>query len=115
MQHSSAKMICIEPAQIYIVEGLFILYHSDTRELLDLTLLIHAKDNLKIIRRINRDRDERNYPIDDVLYRYQHHVAPAYEKYIDPYIDELDIIINNNHNFDRGVDLLATYIQSRLD
>lgn len=110
----TSKLISIQTAKIYIVEGLFILHYGDTRELLDLTVLIHAKDNLKIIRRINRDKEERNYPIEDVLYRYQHHVAPAYEKYIDPYIDELDIIINNNKNFDRGVDLLASYIKTQL-
>jgi uridine kinase len=96
------------------VEGLFILYHEDTRKLLDLSLLIHAKDNLKIIRRINRDKEERNYPLEDVLYRYQYHVAPAYEKYIDPYIEELDIIINNNQSFGRGVDLLSAYIREHL-
>ncbi len=111
----TAKLICIHPAKVYIVEGLFILYHEDTRDLLDLTVLIHAKDNLKIIRRINRDKDERNYPLDDVLYRYQYHVTPAYDKYIKPYIDELDIIINNNQSFDKGVDLLSAYIRVHLE
>lgn len=106
-----AKTITIHPAPVYLVEGLFILHHEDTRMLLDLTLLIQAKDNLKIIRRINRDKTERNYPLEDVLYRYQHHVAPAYEKYIEPYLDEIDIIINNNKSFDKGVDLIAAYIQ----
>jgi uridine kinase len=110
----SAKLIRILPAKVYIVEGLFILHHADTKDLLDLTVLIHAKENLKIIRRINRDREERNYPLEDVLYRYQYHVTPAYEKYIDPYVDELDIIINNNQNFDRGVELLTAFIKAHL-
>ncbi|MBK9223296.1 MAG: uridine kinase [Saprospiraceae bacterium] len=111
---SRAKLLQIPPAKIYIIEGLFILYHQDTRDLLDLSILIHAKDNLKIIRRINRDKEERNYPIEDVLYRYQYHVAPAYDRYIDPYIDELDLIINNNNSFDKGVDVLSAFIQSNL-
>ncbi|MBK9107381.1 MAG: uridine kinase [Saprospiraceae bacterium] len=108
--HHEAKTVTVLPAAVYLVEGLFILHHEDTRELLDLTVLIHAKDNLKIIRRITRDKTERNYPLEDVLYRYQHHVAPAYEKYIEPYLDEIDIIINNNKSFDKGVDLIAAYI-----
>ncbi|MBK7695095.1 MAG: hypothetical protein IPI30_12440 [Saprospiraceae bacterium] len=36
---------------------------------------------------------ERNYPLEDVLYRYQHHVAPAYELYIQPFQEDLDLII----------------------
>ncbi len=108
------RTIYVEPSKIYLVEGLFILHHEDTRELLSLSILIHAKENLKMIRRIKRDSTERNYPAEDVLYRYQHHVAPAYEKYISPYLDDLDIIINNNRNFDGGVDLLTSYIRSYL-
>ncbi|MBK8955015.1 MAG: uridine kinase [Saprospiraceae bacterium] len=109
-QFQEAKTVTIVPAPVYLVEGLFILHHEDTRALLDLTVLIHAKDNLKIIRRIQRDKSERNYPLEDVLYRYQHHVAPAYEKYIEPYLDEIDIIINNNRSFEKGVELIAAYI-----
>ncbi len=113
-ENQDAKQVIIQPAQIFIIEGLFILHHEDTRNLLDLSVLIHAKDNLKIIRRINRDKSERNYPLEDVLYRYEHHVAPAYDKYIDPYVDELDLIINNNKSFDRGLEVLTAYIQSKL-
>ncbi len=110
----AAKILEIQTAKVYIVEGLFIFYHEDTRNLLDLTVLIHAKENLKIIRRITRDKEERNYPLEDVLYRYQHHVAPAYDRYIEPYLDEIDVIINNNKSFDKGIALLASYIKQGL-
>ncbi len=108
------KELVIQTAKVYIVEGLFIFYHEDTRNLLDLSVLIHAKENLKIIRRITRDKQERNYPLEDVLYRYQHHVAPAYDRYIEPYLDEIDIIINNNNSFEKGMGLLASYIRQAL-
>lgn len=108
------KTIVIYPAPVYLVEGLFILHNQDTRDMLDLKVLIQAKDNLKIIRRITRDKEERNYPLEDVLYRYQHHVAPAYEKFIEPYLSEIDIIINNNTSFDKGIDLMAAFIRQHL-
>lgn len=111
---ATAKMITIEPAKVYIVEGLFIFHDKDIRNILDLTILIHARDELKIIRRINRDKNERNYPIEDVLYRYQYHVAPSYDKYISPYLDEIDLIINNNSNFDRAVNVIRAFIISQL-
>ncbi|MBK6821551.1 MAG: uridine kinase [Saprospiraceae bacterium] len=107
--------IQIVPARIYIVEGLFIFYREEVRKLLDLKVLIHAKDELRIIRRIKRDQAERNYPLEDVLYRYQHHVAPAYELYIQPFQEDLDLIINNNLHFNKGVDLMTAYLRSILD
>lgn len=106
----SPKEIKTTAAPVIIVEGLFILHRQEIRSLMNLSVLIHARDELKLIRRIHRDQQERNYPLDDVLYRYQHHVSPAYQKYIAPYLDEVDLTINNNKHFLNGVDLLASYI-----
>lgn len=103
------------PAPVIIVEGLFVLHFSQIRQLLDLSVFLHAKENLKVIRRIRRDQVERNYPLDDVLYRYEHHVLPTFEKYIKPYIDDCDLIINNNHKFDMGLMVIKGFIQNWLD
>ena len=81
---------------------------------MDLKIYIHAKENLKVIRRIFRDQVERNYPIDDVLYRYQHHVLPAFEKYIEPHKEKADIVINNNHNFELGLSVMEHFLKSKL-
>ncbi len=113
--HSQEQWITIVPAEVYIVEGLFIFHNQDVNKMLDLKILIHANEAIKIKRRINRDKNERNYDLEDVLYRYEHHVAPSYAKYIEPYIEGIDIIINNNTSFAKGVDLLSAYIRSKLD
>ena len=68
----------------------------------------------KIIRRIHRDRIERNYPLEDVLYRYQNHVLPAYEKYIYPHKDEVDVIINNSKNYSMGLKIMVGYLKNHL-
>ncbi|MEP7195134.1 MAG: P-loop NTPase fold protein [Saprospiraceae bacterium] len=106
--------IRIEPAKIYILEGIFIFHNREIFDLLDLKVLIHAKDQLKIDRRIKRDQIERNYPIDDVLYRYKHHVMPAYKNYIQPYFDDMDIIVNNNAHFNRALDLFKSYLKDQI-
>jgi uridine kinase len=108
------KLLQFNPAPIIIVEGLFILYFEEIRKILDLSLFVQAKDNLKVIRRIRRDQTERNYPIDDVLYRYENHVMPAYEKYIKPFADDVDIIINNNKHFDQALQVVKGFITSYL-
>ena len=82
---AEARMLTFHPAPVIIVEGLFVFHYKEMRKLLDLKIFLHAKDNLKVVRRIKRDRVERNYPLEDVLYRYEHHVLPAYEKYVQPH------------------------------
>lgn len=108
------QMLTFKPAPILLVEGLFVFHFKKIRNILDLKIFLHAKENLKVIRRIKRDQIERNYPLDDVLYRYQHHVLPAYEKYIEPYTQEADIVINNNENFEMGLEVLAGYLKNYL-
>ena len=111
---AKAKMLRFQPAPILIIEGLYVFHYKKIRNLLDLKIFLHAKDNLKVIRRIKRDGVERNYPIDDVLYRYQNHVLPSFEKYIEPYMEQADIIINNNDNFDMGLQVIEGFLQSKL-
>ncbi|MEM7574841.1 MAG: AAA family ATPase [Bacteroidota bacterium] len=106
------SILTFQPAPIVIVEGLFVFHYKKVRQMLDLKIFLHAKDNLKVVRRIKRDRVERNYPLEDVLYRYEHHVLPAYEKYVAPYKDIADIIVNNNSDFNEGLKVVRGYLNS---
>lgn len=111
---AKSRTLTFRPAPIIIVEGLFVFHYKKIAPLFDLKVFINAKENLKVIRRIYRDQVERNYPIEDVLYKYEHHVLPAYEQYIRPYQEDADIIINNNENFDRGLEVLTGFLKCRL-
>lgn len=102
------------PAPIIIVEGLYTFHFKKIRKLMDVKVFLHAKENLKVVRRIKRDKTERNYPLEDVLYRYEHHVLPSYEKYILPYREKADIIINNNKNYRAGLQIMIGFIRDHL-
>ncbi len=109
------KTLIFKPAPVIIVEGLFVFHLKEVFDVCDLKIFIDAKENLKVIRRIKRDRVERNYPLDDVLYRYENHVLPTFEKFILPYKSEADIVINNNVNFNAALEVVKGFIQSKLN
>lgn len=111
---ATPKQIVVNPAPVIIVEGLFVFHYKELRKMLDLRIFLHAKDNLKVIRRIKRDQIERNYPLDDVLYRYEHHVLPSYEKYVEPYISKADIIVNNNTDFNMGLQVVRAFVKTKI-
>jgi uridine kinase len=108
------EVLCFKPAPVIIVEGIFVFHFKKIKRLLDLKVFLHAKENLKVIRRIKRDQVERNYPIEDVLYRYEKHVLPTFERYIEPYMDDADIVVNNNSDFSAGLEVLKGFIADRL-
>lgn len=114
-KEATPKILTFEPAPVIIVEGIFVFHYKKMRELFDLKIFLHAKENLKVIRRIKRDRVERNYPLEDVLYRYENHVMPTFEKYILPYLDTADLVINNNERFDMGLEVVRGFLHSKIN
>ena len=111
----TASKLIFEPRPIVLIEGIFIYYYQEIKDLLDLKLFLNVKATTALTRRIKRDRLERDYPLEDVLYRYQNHVLPTYERCIQPFEKEADLIINNYHNFDRGLDVIVAYLRSLLE
>ncbi len=109
------RQLTFHPKKILVVEGLFIFHESDIFNLLNLSVMVHAKSVLAIIRRIKRDRGERNYPLEDVLYRYEHHVLPAYHKYIFPYMDKVDLIINNNRHYRHSLEVFCAFLKEKIE
>ena len=108
------KELVFRPAPIVVVEGIFVFYFEEIAKLLDLKVYIDAQEHVKLHRRIVRDRDERGYDLQDVLYRYAHHVAPTYEKYIQPFKAEADIVIPNNRHFENGLAVLVGYLRGKV-
>ncbi|TAE71617.1 MAG: uridine kinase [Bacteroidetes bacterium] len=109
-----AANIVINPTSILIVEGLFIFHKEEISNLFDLKVFIDVEDFIGLKRRILRDNTERGYPLDDVLYRYEHHVFPAYQQFIAPYKAKADIIIPNNLHFEKGLEVLITFLKTKV-
>lgn len=112
--NAEPKLLTFRSAPIIVVEGLFVQYFEEISNELDLRVFIEAKDHVKLGRRIKRDQVERGYDLDDVLYRYQYHVMPVYERLIEPLMHYADLVIPNNSQFDRALHVLTGYLRSRL-
>lgn len=111
---AESKQITLNPAPIIVVEGIFVLHCKEIADLLNLKVYIDAKDHIKLKRRIIRDDEERGYDLSDVLYRYEHHVMPTYERYIKPHKSEADVIVPNHTNFDEAIKVLSAFIRSKI-
>lgn len=106
--------ITLKPAPVIIAEGIFLFNFPEILRELDLKIFLEAKEHVKLIRRISRDKEERGYDLEDVLYRYQHHVAPNYERYILPFREEADIIIPNNRHYEKALEVLTVFIKQKI-
>ncbi|MBS7562973.1 uridine kinase [Mucilaginibacter sp. Bleaf8] len=96
--HAVPKIMEIKPAPILIVEGLFIFHFHKIAEQLDMKIFIDTHENVALERRLKRDLEERGYSNEDVMYKWENHVVPAYQEFLLPYKDSCHKIVINNTN-----------------
>lgn len=112
---ATPKKIIYKPQPVILVEGIFIFHYQKIVELMDLKIFVDAKDYIKLQRRLTRDRLERGYDADDVLYKYENHIMPSYYKYIAPHKEEADLVVPNNTDFKMAADVVKAFIQSKIN
>lgn len=105
----------IEPRELLIVEGLYVMYYPFLREALDYSVYLTVDKKLQLERRLKRDMSERNYTREDIIYQWNNHVMPSYDQHVRPFKRSSDLIITNNETFDDNIHILMDKIHEKLD
>ncbi len=113
---SSKKAVqYIEPRELLIVEGLYVMYYPFLRKSLDYSVYLTVDKTLQLERRLKRDMTERNYKREDIIYQWNNHVMPSYDAHVRPFKQESNLIITNNEKFDDNIHILMAKIHEKLD
>lgn len=108
------KEITFHSAPVIVIEGLFIYTHKKLDALFDLKLYVEASLDNMLQRRLLRDAKERGMTEEQIIYQWEEHVLPAYNQFLLPYRENVDLIIVNNTHFDRSFDLLTNHLNTLL-
>lgn len=110
----SKEKVTQEPKDVIIIEGMFGLYSEKLRELMDIKIFVDTPSDLRILRRLLRDINERGRTVESVINQYITSVRPMHEKYIKPTKQYADIIVPDGGYNDIAIDILITKIKSIL-
>lgn len=105
----------IDPCNVIIVEGLFVLEEESIRNLLDIKIFVDTPADIRFIRRLVRDIKERKRELDNIVSQYQNTVRIMHEQFIEPSKKFADIIIPEGGSNEVAIDLIATKIKNILD
>ena len=83
----------IVPAKIILVEGILLFAVPEVRELLDIKIFIDVKDDIRLLRRIERDLVERGRSLEDIKIQYVSTVKPMHQLFVSPSKLYADVII----------------------
>ena len=113
--HNRAKdTTTVEPREIIIVEGILILEDERIRDLLDIKVYVDTDADIRILRRLVRDIDERGRTVESVIDQYLTMVRPMHMEFTEPTKRYADIIIpEGGHNY-VAIDILMAKIRDIL-
>ena len=103
-----------EPQDVIIVEGIMVLEDKRLRDLMDIKLFVDTDDDIRIIRRIKRDMEERGRSLDSVIEQYTSVVKPMFHQFIEPTKRYADIIIPEGASNVVAIDVINTKIAAIL-
>ena len=99
---------------IIVLEGILILHDPELRKLMDIKVYVDTDDDVRLIRRIRRDVNERGRSLDSILDQYENSVRPMQLQFIEPTKRYADIIIPEGGYNLVAIDLLKTKVQALL-
>lgn len=89
----SSETRTVKPRGILIVEGILILELIEVRDLLDVKVYIDTDDDLRLIRRLRRDIQERGRTLDSVVTQYLTTVRPMHHEFVEKSRRYADLIL----------------------
>lgn len=107
-------LITIDPSDLIIVEGLFLFHYQKVKALLDYSIFIDVHPSTQLDRRLYRDQETRGYSREAILYQWDNHVLPCYDKYLMPYKKEANFIFRNDIHADEDFVELTQELDKRL-
>lgn len=104
----------IAPAAVIIVEGLFAWWDEAVRGQFDLRLFVDAAPDLRFIRRLRRDVEERGRTTESVIRQYLETVRPMHDRWIEPARAQAHVVLTNSGAWEETAHRLKQNLAARL-
>lgn len=79
-----AETITVNPAKIILVEGILIYANEELRDMLDIKIFVDTDSDVRFIRRLQRDVNDRGREVNSVISQYLETVRPMHNQFVEP-------------------------------
>ncbi len=104
----------IEPNPVVIVDGILILAEPELRELMDIKVFVETDSDLRFIRRLLRDTQERGRSVDSVIRQYQETVRPMHLEFVEPSRRHADVIVPFGRENRVAISMLVARLRAQV-
>jgi uridine kinase len=110
-----AETQTVRPHPVVILDGLLILADPEVRSRMDIKVYVDTDADLRFIRRLRRDVEDRGRTPESVVAQYLRTVRPMHLEFVEPSKRWADIIVPEGGYNEVAVDMLVTKVHQVLD
>lgn len=116
VEHTRAKETeHIEPQSVILIEGILIFAVKELRDLMDMKIFVDTDADIRFMRRLQRDIEERGRSVKSVCDQYINVVRPMHEAFVEPSKTFADIIVPHGGRNRAALDMVAAKIRSHIE
>jgi uridine kinase len=104
----------LDPQPIILVEGILIFAEPSLRECFDVKIFVDTPPDIRFIRRLERDIEERGRSVDSVIQQYQTTVRPMHLEFVEPSKRYADVIIPEGGFNTVAMDMVVARIEELI-
>jgi uridine kinase len=114
-QHTrAARTIRLEAREIILVDGILLFAEVRLRALFDIKLFVDVDDDIRFIRRLQRDVTERGRTVEGVIRQYLDTVRPMHLEFVEPSKRYADVILPEGGHNQVGIDMVLARVMMEL-
>jgi uridine kinase len=106
--------VTVHPKKLILFEGIMIYVEKRIRELIDLKLFVETPDDIRFIRRLRRDINERGRTVDSVINQYLEVVRPGHYQFVEPTKKYADLIIPEGGYNENALQVLISFLRETV-
>jgi uridine kinase len=104
----------VEPQPVILVEGILIFADKRLRELMDVKIYVDTDADLRLLRRLQRDIEERGRSISSIIDQYLSTVRPMHLEFVEPSKRYADVIIPEGGFNEVAIDMVASRLRALI-
>ncbi|MFA9289135.1 MAG: uridine kinase [Weeksellaceae bacterium] len=110
----AAEVTAVSPTPLILLEGILLFENQELRDLMDLKIFVDVPSDIRFIRRLKRDMEERGRTFDFATSQYLQFTRPMHEAFIEPSKYHSDIIIPHGGYNEKAINTLIDTIEKQL-
>jgi len=104
----------VKPRQVVILEGILVLAEEPLRRLMDIKLFIDTDADVRILRRLQRDIQERGRSFESVQRQYLDSVRPMHLEFVEPSKRYADLIVPEGAENEVALEAVVARVRAML-